>query len=239
MGKIAVFVEGQAELIFVREYVQRITDYTNIYGECYTLETDHNAVPTEYKFGSENADRQVNIYNVQGDGRVLSAMNRREQNLLASGFDKIIGLRDMYSEQYIEANGGRTINHELNQRFIEGMNDQIGPKPHYRFIFAIMEIEAWLLGIDNFHLKLNKNLTIENLETEFGFNIADIDPETHIFHPANTLSKLNELAGLGKYTKHHDQVNGFVGCLVKQDFKNLLNSQKCNSFKLFHEALSL
>jgi len=125
MIKTAIFVEGQTELIFVREMLLKMFGYQNISLECYTLFTDSNFNSTEYPFPNPEAEYYFQIINVGNDASVLTRMLRRQRQLFKSGFSKIIGLRDMYSREYRKLSKGAEINQELNQKFILAHRNQI------------------------------------------------------------------------------------------------------------------
>jgi hypothetical protein len=73
-----------------------------------------NKVP--YAYENEMAEVYFLIVNTQGDGSVLPAIKRREKGLFAQGFQKIIGLRDMYSQAYCEISPG-VIDETLIQQY--------------------------------------------------------------------------------------------------------------------------
>ncbi len=56
MIKTAIFVEGQTELIFVRELLLKVFDFQNISLECFNLVTDSNLRPAEYAFSNAEAE---------------------------------------------------------------------------------------------------------------------------------------------------------------------------------------
>ena len=73
MKKVAVFVEGQAELILVRELLLKMYDYQNIGIDCYNLICD-NLDEAPYKYGNMEANNYYMIVNVGNDNSVLSKM---------------------------------------------------------------------------------------------------------------------------------------------------------------------
>ena len=103
------------------------------------------------------------------------------------------------------------------------------------FHFAIMEIEAWFLGMHNFFSSLDPVLTPQYI---LRHNLIDLttDPEKSIFHPATELGKIYALVGKA-YDKHQSEISSIMSRLSKQDFKNLIHSGKCHSFKTFAESL--
>jgi len=241
--KTAIFVEGQTELIFVREYLLKKFDYQDIGIQCYTLFTDSNFHPTEYAFPNENATYHFQIINVGGDkgyddkGGVLSKIFNREKYLWNSGFTRIIGLRDMYSKFYREETKevGK-IDLDLNEEIKQSTKEQIikkAEKPHQiDFSFAIMEIESWILGFHHCFEKINPLLTVDFIEQNLGFNLETINPETTFFHPAKVMEQVYDLAN-EIYKKSTGNIETIMASLQKEDFENLQKNDKCASFGEF------
>ena len=177
--KVAIFVEGQSELIFTREFLIKYFEYYDVRVVCYKLLSD-SLQDTEYPFGVESASNYFQIIDVGNDKRVLSEMNKRKKLMLERGFSRIIGLRDMYSEEYNTAVQNRAIKEEENQKFIAGARAQIEEENIY-FCFAIMEMEAWILGLNHVFPTLHKDLTNENIREKLGIDLNKVDPETIFF----------------------------------------------------------
>jgi len=151
MVKTAIFVEGQTELIFVKEMLLKLFEYHNIDIDFYVLQKGGNWGSTEYPITNPTATYHFTVINAGGDGAVLSRILERESFIWSGGFGRIIGLRDMYSQEYRERTKGRGIDETTNQTLIKFYRNRIDTKAQYPdkifFSFAIMEIEAWLLGI--------------------------------------------------------------------------------------------
>lgn len=229
--KTAVFVEGQTELIFVRELLLKYFEYQNISIDCYTLFTDSSFNPTEYSFPNSEAKYYFQVINVGNDQGVLTRMLRREKAIWNAGFTKIIGLRDMYSREYREAVGNRVIDLTINQKFIDGHRSQIKSENIF-FSFAIMEVEAWLLGLRKSLERMDAQLTSEYILDKLGYDLSAIDPEVTFFHPAADLQKIYSLVGKD-YDKSKSGINSLVSHIEKSDYEELLHSEKCSSFKEF------
>lgn len=239
MKKIAIFVEGHSELIFIREFLLKRFDYQHIDLECRTLFKDDRILSAEYDFPNENAPIHFQVINVGSDVSVLQRILKREEILWNAGYERIIGLRDMYSDEYKEAMGQpREIKPLINQKFINGYNDTIKTKAikpdNIYFYFAIMELETWFLGIPT--LWQQKSITSDMIQEILKVDFFKIDPETTFLHPTETIKALLELIG-EKYDKHDHEINSFLSYIEKEDFENLLTSQKCNSFKLFNDCI--
>lgn len=235
--KTAIFVEGQTELVFVREYLLKKFDYQDIGIECYTLFTDSNFHSTEYAFPNDNATYHFQIINVGNDNAVLTRILNREKYLWNAGFSRIIGLRDMYSKSYretVETTG--VIDFSLNEEFKQATKEQIvkkAEKPNQiDFTFAIMEVESWVLGFHNCFEKINTLLTVNHIQEHLGFNLEIINPETTFFHPAKTMEEIYALAD-ETYKKSKGNIEAIMSSLQKNDFDSLKNGGKCASFGEF------
>jgi len=226
--KVALFVEGLAEQVFVRDFLIKWYDWDiNKVGlACYKLHAgnEHDA---PYPYGTVDSENYFQIFNVGNDSSVLSVMLDRADSLHNAGYSLVVGLRDMFSKVYhqktFQKNNERIIDPELNERFIQSAKDTIEASSkslELQMHFAIMEVEAWLLGMPKF---------IELLQ--------DInDPETDIYHPAAKLAELRSLEGL-TYDKHREEINNIVGKLTKDDYLALLHSGRCHSFRTFVDTL--
>lgn len=65
-------------------------------------------------------------------------------------YDRMVVLRDMYSDEYKKLQAGHVIDSALNARFMTGAWKSISNKGFDGFIhnhFAIMEVEAWFQTI--------------------------------------------------------------------------------------------
>ncbi len=244
MIKTAIFVEGQTELIFTRELILKYFEWQNIWVECYNLFNDRELNEEEYSFKFPDANFYFQIINVGNDVKVLSSILRREKYLFSENqkFDKIIGLRDMYSKDYREIVKNSSISEEVNNKFISEHQKTISSKSvnpeKIIFHFAIMEIESWILGIKNLFSRLNNRLTYDAIEQHTGISLADNDPETTIFHPAALISEILQIVG-DNYDKKKGEVNKFLGNITKEDFAELLKSNKCNTFNSFCKSIKI
>lgn len=237
--KIAVFVEGQTELVFVREFLAKWFSYdTNLIGfDCYNL-LRSEFCDTSYTFGSLGSENYYMIVNVGNDCSVLSKIRDRIQQLDNLGYQVVIGLRDMYSAQYIIDAKGRKIDNTITRLHIEAVREQIEHMPKgemVKFHFAIMEVEAWLLGMCQFLQGINPRLTPEYILQQTNIDLFK-DPETTLFHPAAELERIYGLAGR-TYDKHEADIASVMANLQLEDFIFLIKSEKCNTFKTFTDSL--
>lgn len=237
MSKTAVFVEGKAELIFIREFLLKMCDLDKLGIACYELRSESmKKVPFHYPEDTEkrnSADDFYMIVNVGGDTKVLSTIKKRLTDLYNAGFEKIIGIRDMYCDDYHHSCGkSREINPEINKRFIEGTQTTISKLENpdkIKFFFATMEIEAWFLGIPTLFINIDPTLTIERILEETGIDLNK-DPETTIYHPAKELGIILELTGK-TYKKHESEIERISSKIQYDDYEALFSDEtKCSTF---------
>jgi hypothetical protein len=237
MRRVVVFVEGQTELIFVRELLLRWYVYSvNI--ECLQFLKGGNLGPAPYSFTSPNADVYFLIINVGNDQKVLSAILDREKSLFDQGFERIVGLRDMYCKSYRDRSN--VINTQLNQEIIDEISELIEDRPspltNIYFCFSIMEVEAWFLGMHQIFTRVNAGLTHAAISNELQKDISQADPESEFFHPAATVTRIYELAQL-RYDKHLGDVEGYCTHMTAEDLVGLNQSARCASYSNFLNAL--
>ncbi len=240
MRKIAIFVEGNTELIFVREYLRKRFEFQDLEIECRKRQFGRfDKVP--FPVLNSNAKYHFRIIDSGSDARVLDDILEDENLLVNLGYHKIIGLRDMYSENYLkEIKHQRKVHLELNQKFIDRFNARINREaknPEQIYLhFAIMELEAWFLGIPE--LWERKGISNQSIKDKIGFDLSEINPETTFLHPAEIVKDILKITN-GTYRKQASEVESLVGKITKQDFEDLQNSQKCNSFKEFTSNLTI
>jgi hypothetical protein len=236
MDKVVVFVEGQTELIFVREFLLKVFEYS-VDIKCNAL-IAHELVYAEYDYPCSTSNKHYWIINVGNDETVLSEIIKRERILYKAGYQKIIGLRDMYSSKYKKYS--KDIEANLITRFIDESNNSIKEKAinpsEITFLFSIMEIESWILGFDNILERIHPKLTYEYIKNEIGIDL-DIDPETSIFHPAKSMDLI--LSAVGRnYDKSKHEINSFVSEIDKQDYNNLYKKLICSSYNQFYDCFN-
>jgi hypothetical protein len=242
MIKTAIFVEGQTELIFVREMLLRLFNWSNISIECYTLFIDEKHIPTEYSYAAPHIEYYFQINNVGNDHGLLSRIKKREKWIWNDGFSRIIGLRDMYSKSYREVVKNALIDNEVNKKFIEAHKSEIIKFSERQydiyFNFSIMEIEAWLLGFVKKFDKLHPQLDLNSINQALNMDFEEIDPETAFFHPSNNLDMICRLAGQ-RYDKKKGDVSAILSHIEKEDYLNLYEKNICGSYNIFFDSLNI
>lgn len=237
MRKVAVFVEGQSEQIFVRSLLERTLDPGVLSFGCLRLYADRLS-PVPYSYPNPSAAVYFLIVDVGNDERVLSAVKEREQNLFRRGYERILALRDMYCEAYRRRSGGR-IDDEVTQAFARGAESTIADMAHPCEIavhFAVMELEAWFLAMFRLLQQAHSGLTDELLEQELGFRLSEIDPQTYFYRPSADLDRILRLVG-ERYRKSRGDVEKICSHLMADDVATATAGERCRNLALFFEEL--
>jgi hypothetical protein len=211
MRKIAIFVEGQTEMLFVDRLLQELANESG-------LAVEH----AEASGGATHARRlkvlkqltvqphhrfYVLIVNCGGDSKVKSDILERYRTLQQTGYAAIVGLRDVYGQfRYDDV---PRLRRELNSGLPRS-------EPAVELLLAVMEIEAWLLGEHTHFLRVNPELTQKRIHDQLHFDPARDDLEQR-WHPAEDLDRIYRMAGL-RYTKQRSNVDRTLDLIDFQFF---------------------
>ena len=236
MTKVAIYVEGLTELAFVRQLLMEHydSDWSKVRIVCINV-GDKLASNEMYDFGDENAPLYYMIYNSQNDKKVISDICKNYTSHISKGFSRIVGLRDVFSEDYVDLYG-----HIYNTQGIKDLTDgmqktiaNISSSNDVKITFAIMEIEAWMISLSNVFARIGHNLS--NIYNQKNYGPAN-NPETTLVHPFKELTNIFSSAGLN-YSKHWNDIKNFIFKIKKADFISLYKSPTCNSFNVFVDAI--
>ena len=213
MKKLAIFVEGKTEQIFVNKLLREIAGTINISIEIQSQE-GRKFVEVIMKDIETSATKFfVLIYNSGSDIRVASDMKKQYKKLTESGYERIIGLRDIYPISIIQKS---KLQSELENVLPKGSIP-------INIVIAVMEVEAWFLAEYNHFLKIDPGLTPENIQAVFGFNPQTDDMEQRP-HPTKDMELIYNYTGKG-YNKNEKQLNRFASNLDYEFiYMHLINS---------------
>ncbi len=238
--KVAIYVEGITEAGFVYRLIgeKYQWDWTRFRLECLHLDPE-NAANDLRDYGDEKSDDYFLIFDSCSDGAVSSDILSRFENHRQNGFDRVVGLRDVYSERYIDLYGRNAIKQNVDC-FIKDMQETLLEFDKEGFIqlrFAIMETEAWLLAMSDVFSRIDSQIDAQWLLEKISIDVAD-NPETSIVHP---YSKLEEIyTSIARtYSKHWREIKEIIFKLTWDDFDNLYHSDKCHSFREFYDSILL
>ncbi len=208
MKKMAIFVEGQAELIFVEKLLLEIGNVKQLSIRKEVLSGGSKCPLTSHLVGEipETGDTKykILIYSSCNEEKVLSDIKDRYMNLKNEGYIKIIGLRDLYpAADYSK----RNIVRDAIQKDIErhGLDRAC-------IILAIMEIETWFIAELTHYSKVHPKLTLELINSR----IIDLNSisnfEKEVQNPAELLNTIYRLVNYA-YKKKEKQVKRTVNSL--------------------------
>jgi hypothetical protein len=99
MKKIAVFVEGQTESIFISEMIRQIFGEKNITIKTHSMQRTYNKIRTETITTDIQDEYFFLIFDCGSDENVKSMIKEHYQRLKTTDFIHIIGLQDLYNPQ--------------------------------------------------------------------------------------------------------------------------------------------
>lgn len=232
-----MFTEGQTERILVRESLFRLFDPAKLSFECFEL-VAHDIQRVPYRYPNRtNPHTEVffMLVDVHGDESVLSAIRERECNLIDKGdYDAIIGLRDMYSDAYDKLAHG-VINHSVSRRLVQAHDAIIRDMTHperIKLCYAIMEIEAWILGMYDLFQKIDPMLTADYINQRLSIDLKTIDPQVTFYKPSAQLNSILSLCGR-EYSKKLGEVEAICSRIEISDLDDIVRNNRCKSFGEF------
>lgn len=207
MKKIAFFVEGQTEQVFINRLIKEIIGYKNLTVLLKKISGGTNAPKREFVRNYSiplKSEFTALIYDCGSDNRVKSEILDNINSLREAGYTNIIGLRDLYP-----------LSIEELPRLEKGLQYLPYPlkKKDYPFdiIVAVREVETWFLAESSHFLKVDKKLTGRFIEKHLGFNPDMVNPISRE-HPSEDINRIYKLIGRS-YTKKYWQVEKLVNRL--------------------------
>ena len=236
MRRIAIFVEGQSALIFVRQMLFLLIDNSKLSFECWEWHKYELRLCLKFNhYHSPDPDIHFTIIDSRNDEGVLTALKERERGLLERGFEKIIGLRDMYSENY-HKRAGSNINDQVTNAFInewERVIQEMSDPSKIKIHVSIMELEAWFLGMYSIFERINDKLSVDYILDKLGFDLRSVDPQKEFFHPKVKLVQVLDLVNL-KYDTSRDHIEKICNQIKPEDFNEAFERGRCSNFKDFY-----
>lgn len=222
MKKIAFFVEGQTEQIFINRLVKEILGSGNVTVIQKKISGGSNSprheVTRSYNI-AKSSQFTVMIYDCGADNRVKSEILENIRSLRESGFSFIVGVRDLYPLSIDELP-------RLEKGLVFLPTSLREYQKAFDIIVAVREVETWFLAETSHFLKINKKLTGRYIEKHLGFNPDKVNPLTRE-HPSADLSRIYKLAGRS-YTKKCWQVEKLVNRLdfnkIRQEIRYNISS---------------
>lgn len=207
--KLAVFVEGQTEQIFIERLVTELASARNV--NFVRLKATGGASSPRQLIAlgataQPDARFYVQIVDSGTDNRVVSDIRDNLAGLAQQGFKAVLGIRDVYPAPRAQIPLMRT-----------AMASVLGGAAiPIDVVLAIMEVEAWFLGEHNHLTKIGRGITPAEVAHALGFD-PSVDNMELRAQPADDLHAVYQLVGRA-YNKTRVHVQRTVDVL---DYEHL------------------
>jgi len=206
MKKLAVFVEGLTEQMFVEKLVTEIFGQHAVNIDKRKVLGGRNSKRRFIQIGAIKPDLSKSYYvlvvDCSSDNRVKSEIKDQYESLVNAGYSAIVGIRDVYPDfDYAEVPKlHRVLKHKLKTVPIEVL-----------FVLGVMEIETWFLAECTHFFRLNSALTIDAIRATCGFDPSSDEVEKRPC-PSKDLDNIYKIAGM-RYIKKRKYLQRTVDCL--------------------------
>lgn len=213
MKKLALFLEGQTERLFVQSLVEFCGTGSNVRIQ---PRWGHLGRKQPRKFYEIDGKKMgtgeeffVLIHDCGTDNRVVSDIRDNYEGLVRENYSMIIGLQDVYPNFIREdigrlRTGLRSTLADLNTVKIE-------------FYLSIMEIEAWFLAENTHFHRISPRLTKRKITDVLGYFPDNRNVESRDI-PSDDLDEVLNIVG-----KKYDKSRGVVEEIVRQlDFEDIV-----------------
>lgn len=169
MRRLALFVEGRTELLFIDRLVTAIAGKNNVQIEHRQIRGGSNVPKTTrilQSISNDEAEPQyyVLIVDCGGDGLVKTRIMEEHQTLSDKGYECIVGFRDVRGD----------FTREEIPRLEAGLKLRIKTSlVPVEFVLAVMETEAWFLSEHTHFERIDEQITLAALQARLG-----CDPST-------------------------------------------------------------
>lgn len=192
MRRIAFFVEGAGEMLFVEKLLVEVATAKNIVVSKFKIRGGGKSGVHPKRMTEVGAVKEVTdeafyaiIYDCGGDHLVAQRIREEHKNLTDAGYERLVGVRDVRpSFQRHEID-------KLQLGMASVVDKQLTP---VTFILSTMELEAWFLAEYSHFERIHPELTPELISHELGFNPREVATSDRD-HPASDLEQSYLLKG--------------------------------------------
>lgn len=190
MRKLAIFVEGYTEVLFVEKLIESVAGAHNVLIQSERIRGGRRVPRTRTTIKAARAATNENYYvlivDCEGDHQVAERIREEHKNLTNAGFERLIGLRDVrpkFTHQDIP---------KLRVSLLKYVDQTLAP---VHFILAIMEIEAWFLSEHNHFPLVEPRITVPAIIASLGFDPSTQDM-TARFEPREDMDAAYAIGGV-------------------------------------------
>jgi hypothetical protein len=190
--RLAIFVEGYTELLFINRIISEIAEKNRIAIEQRKIRGGglRSGVPRthiEIKAPTlqEGTSHYLLIVDCGGEHLVPQRIREEHENLSQKGYETIVGIRDVYP------NFTKADIPKLRQGLKYGIKTSLAP---VEFILSVMEIEAWFLAEHNHFPLIHPSITTDSIKQQFGFDL-EMDELSDRENPAKDMIDAYSIGG--------------------------------------------
>jgi hypothetical protein len=218
MRRIAFFVEGLTEQLFLIKFIEEVYGKTRI---AITSMKGSGGNRSDISFTTITADSitteteyYILIVDCGGDSNLRSYIMDQRNSLAKNEYSKIIGIRDVYPTPRSDA-------HRLKY----GLYYELPQNPiSIDFVLSVMEIEAWFLSEHTHFRRIDNKLSPSLINQSLSFHPENEDMELRE-KPAEDLHNTYQLVGKA-YNKDRARVERTVNAI---DYSELYFNTKPQS----------
>jgi hypothetical protein len=189
MNKLAIFVEGNTEVVFIEKLIEEIAGQNRVLVEHREIRGGNRTRRTmgviKAAKPTTGEDYFILLVDCGGDELVKTRILEEHENLTKAGYSKIIGIRDVRP----------TFTHadipKLEAALPKYIKTSLIP---VEFVLAILEIESWFLAESTHFEKVDPAITLEAIQLVLGFHPEKDDMEQRLT-PADDLDHCYAIAG--------------------------------------------
>jgi hypothetical protein len=194
MKKLAMFVEGKTERVFIEKLLKELVDQKKVRVVAFRA-SGGRKTPRRIKLiyqiaPSSEQEYYIQIVESRNDERVGTDVRDNYESLERAGFSGIVAIRDVYPRHSFADVPllRRLMRYRLKTKPIDPV-----------FVLGVMEIEAWFLAEHTHFSRVHANLTVARITAAHGFDPSTQDMQTRPC-PHEDLHRIYQLEGL-KYEK--------------------------------------
>jgi hypothetical protein len=189
MNKMAIFVEGYTEVVFVDKLIREVAEKNAVLIQWRRIDGGTTCPRRNLQIKAEGPhggqEHFVVVHDCGGDDAVKTRMTEEYLSLAGSGYSTIVCIRDVYP---------RFTAAEIPD-LEKGLLLFVRTKPIVvDFILSIMEVEAWFLAEYSHFLNIDPRITIPAIIAACGFDPANDDMQLRPT-PANDMNDCYAIGG--------------------------------------------
>ena len=182
MNKMAIFVEGYTEVVFVDKLIKEIATKNAVLIQWRRINGGTTCPRRNLQIQAEGPhtgqEHFVVIHDCGGDAAVKTRMTEEYPSLAVSGYSKIVCIRDVYP----------TFTHAEIPALERGLPLFVRTIPIVvDFILSIMEVEAWFLAEYTHFPNIDATITVPAIIAACGFDPVNDDMQSRPT-PANDMN---------------------------------------------------